>query len=129
MCALTTPKDFIARHNAHKVFTVILHIMQMTQAMNLLEAMPKTVFDISYDLLARNMAIILSIYTLHLRRLVSSWNHGWQFERNISIESNHQEFNFLKRYLVIIQILQLVGGMFRENHSMEVRNNRLNTIN
>jgi hypothetical protein len=64
---------------------------------------------------------------LHLQRLVHSWKHmWWQFKKDISIESNQQELNFLKRYLVIIQISQLVGGMTWQHHSMEVRDNILN---
>jgi len=78
--------------------------MQVAQAMILPIAKPKTIFDISCDDLAPSMAIIFSIHALHLGKLVSSQKHGWQFEKEISIESNQQELNFLKRYFIIIQI-------------------------
>jgi hypothetical protein len=60
---------------------------------------------------------------------VKSQKHRWKFKKDISIESNQQKLNFLKRYLVIIQILELVGGMSREHHNIEVRNNKLNIAN
>ncbi len=88
MCALVIPKDFIARANAHKVFIIVLHTMQMTQATSLLEAKPKIVFDINYDHLAPSMAIILSICALHLWRPMSNQKHKWQFKKDSSIESN-----------------------------------------
>jgi hypothetical protein len=65
-CALTTPKDFIARANVHKVFIVVLHTLQVTHAMNLPKVKPKTIFYISCDHLAPNMAIILSIHALQI---------------------------------------------------------------
>ncbi len=40
--------------------------MQVTQAMSLLEAQPKIIFNINGDHLTPNMAIILSIHALHL---------------------------------------------------------------
>jgi hypothetical protein len=49
MNALTTPKDFIARTKTHKVLTIILNTTQVAQAMSLLEAKPKTIFDIGCD--------------------------------------------------------------------------------
>jgi hypothetical protein len=90
MCAPTTLEDFIARSSAHKVLIVVLHTTQVTETTCLPEAKPKTIFDISCDHLAPNMAIILSIHALHLQRLVSNRKHGWQFEKEISIESNQQ---------------------------------------
>jgi hypothetical protein len=39
--------------------------MQMTQATSLLEAQAKTIFDISYDHLGPNMAIIIYVHALH----------------------------------------------------------------
>jgi hypothetical protein len=99
----------------------------VTQATNLHETKLKIVFDSNCDHLAPNMAIILPIHALHLQRLVNSWKNGWQYEKDISIENNQQELNFLKRYRVIIQILQLIGGTSKECHNMEVRNNKLNT--
>jgi len=65
-CALTAPKDFIARANAHKVFIVVLHTPQVIQAMSLLKVKPKIIFYISCDRLAPNMAIILSIHALQI---------------------------------------------------------------
>jgi hypothetical protein len=47
-------------------------------------------------------------------------------KKDISIESNRQELDFLKRDLVIIQISQFIGGMYGECHNMKVRNNKLN---
>jgi hypothetical protein len=98
----------------------------VTQAMNLPKVKPKIVFDINSDHLALSMVNKLFIHVWHLRRLVNSWKHRWQFKKDISIESNRQKLNFLTRYLVIIQIWQLVGGMSREHHNTEVRNNKLN---
>jgi hypothetical protein len=88
MCAFIALENFIAKGSVHKVFIVILHTMQVTQAMNLLKAKPKTVFDINYDDLAPRMAIILSIHALNLHGLVSNQKHGWQFEKDISIKNN-----------------------------------------
>jgi hypothetical protein len=56
----------------------------MTQAMSFLEVKPKTILDIGCD----HLAIILSIHALHLQRLVHSRKHGWQFKKDISIESS-----------------------------------------
>ncbi len=67
----TTPKDFIVKAKMHKVFVIILNTTQMTQATNLLEVNPKTIFDIGCDHLAPSMAAILSIHALHLGRVVS----------------------------------------------------------
>jgi hypothetical protein len=39
--------------------------MKVTQAMSLLEAQPKTIFNIGDDHLTPNMAIILTIHALH----------------------------------------------------------------
>jgi hypothetical protein len=66
MCALITLKKFIAKFSAHKVLTIIMQALQMTQAMNFLEVKPKIIFDIGCDHLAPSMAIILSIHALHL---------------------------------------------------------------
>jgi hypothetical protein len=52
---------------------------------------------------------------------------GGNSKKDISIESNWQELDFLKRYLVIIQISQFVGGMYGECHNTKARNNKLNT--
>ncbi len=64
--AFITLEGFIARSKAQKVFTIILYTMQVTQAMSLLEAQPKIIFNINGDHLTPNMAIILSIHALHL---------------------------------------------------------------
>jgi hypothetical protein len=88
MCALTTPKDFIVRANAHKILTLLMQTSQMTQATSFLETKPKTIIDIGCDHLASNMAIIFSIHALHLRRLVRNQKHKGQFEKDISIESS-----------------------------------------
>jgi hypothetical protein len=88
MCALIAPKDFIARGRVHKMFTIILHIMQVTQTTSLLETKPNIIFDIGCDHLAPRMAIILSIHALYLQRLVNSWKHRQQFEQKIFIKNN-----------------------------------------
>jgi hypothetical protein len=49
--------------------------MQVTQAMSLLEAQPKSIFDISCDHLAPSMAIIHSIHALHFQRAMSIGKH------------------------------------------------------
>jgi hypothetical protein len=114
MCALTTPKDFIVKANVHKVVIVVMQTPQVTQATSFPKAKAKIILDIRCDDLPPSIAIILSIHALHLQRPMRSWKHEWQFENDISIESSRQEMNFLKRYLVIIQILQLVEGMLND---------------
>ncbi len=79
--------------------------------MNFPKPKPKTIFDIGYDNLAPSMAIILSIDALHLQRPMHNRKHMWQFKKDISIENSQQKLNFLKRYIVIIQISQLVGSI------------------
>jgi len=76
MHAFITLEDFMARANAHKVIIVILETLQVTQAKSFLEVKPKIVLNIGCDHLTPNMAIILSIHALHLRRLVNSQKHG-----------------------------------------------------
>jgi hypothetical protein len=51
---------------------------------------------------------------------------GGNLKNHISIKSNRQELDFLKRYLVLIQISQLVGSMFGECHNKKTRNKKLN---
>ncbi len=58
----------------------------MTQATSFPEVKPKMIIDIGYDHLAPSMAVVLSIHALHLRKHVRSQKHGWQFEKDISIE-------------------------------------------
>jgi hypothetical protein len=65
-CAFTAPKDFIAKANLHKVFIVVLHTPQVTPTTSLLKVKPKTIFYISCDHLAINMAIILSVHALQI---------------------------------------------------------------
>jgi hypothetical protein len=48
--------------SVHKVLIVFLHTLQVTQTTNPPKAKPKTIFYISYDHLAPNMAIVLSIH-------------------------------------------------------------------
>ncbi len=52
MNALIALKYFIPRAKVHKVLTIMLHTMQMTQVMRLRETKPKTIFDIDCDNLA-----------------------------------------------------------------------------
>jgi hypothetical protein len=96
MCALTTLEDFITQSNANKVFTIVMQKPQVTQATSFPEAKPKIILNIGCDHLAPSMAIIFSIHTLNLQRLVCSWKHGWQFEKDISIENNRYELNFFE---------------------------------
>jgi len=72
MKTVTTPKDFIAKAKMHKVFTIILHTIEVTQATSLLEAKPKTIFDIGYDHLTLSMAMVLPIHALHLQKPMKS---------------------------------------------------------
>jgi hypothetical protein len=65
MNAFTAPKGFIVKSRVHKVITIILHTTKVTQAMNLLEGEPKTIFNIGGDHLTPSMAIILSIHAMH----------------------------------------------------------------
>jgi hypothetical protein len=64
MRAVTALKDFIAKARMHKILTIILHTMQMTQTTSLPE--PKIVFDSGCDCLTPSMAMVLSIHALHL---------------------------------------------------------------
>jgi hypothetical protein len=66
MCALITLEDFIAKANAHEIFTIIMKTPQMTQVTSFAEVKPKTILDIGCDHLAPSMAIILCIHALHL---------------------------------------------------------------
>jgi len=72
MKTVTTPKDFIAKAKMHKVFTIILHTIEVTQATSLLEAKPKPIFDIGYDHLTLSMAMVLPIHALHLQKPMKS---------------------------------------------------------
>jgi hypothetical protein len=94
MNALTTPKGFIARGRMHKVFIIISHTSQVTQAMNLPETKPKLFFYIGCDQLTPSMVVIFSIHALHLGTVVSSQNHWQQFKQDIPIESNWKELDF-----------------------------------
>jgi hypothetical protein len=62
MNALAAIEDFIAKAKTHKVLIIIMHIMQVTQTTSLLEAKPKTIFDIGCD----HLAIVLFVHALHL---------------------------------------------------------------
>ncbi len=75
--ALTTLEGFIATGKVHKVFIIILHTPQVTQAMNLPKSKPKWIFYIGYDQLTPSMVIILSIHDLHLGRVVNGRKY-WQ---------------------------------------------------
>jgi hypothetical protein len=94
MYALTAPKDFIVRGKVYKVLTIILHIIQVTQTTSLLETRSKIIFDIGCDHLAPNMAIILSIHALHLRRLLNSWKQWQQFEQKIFTIFSNKNWTF-----------------------------------
>jgi hypothetical protein len=52
-----------------------------------------------------------------------------QFKQNISIKNNQQKLEFLNKYLVIIQILQFVGGMYWQHHYTKAKNSRQNIPN
>jgi hypothetical protein len=49
MSALTALEIFIAKAIVHKVFTIILHTMQVTQPTSLPKIKPKIIFDIGHD--------------------------------------------------------------------------------
>jgi hypothetical protein len=66
MNALVVIEDFIVEAKTHKVLIIIMDTTQVTQATSLLEAKPKTIFDIGCDHLAPNMAIVLFVHALHL---------------------------------------------------------------
>jgi len=89
MGALTTLKGFIVRSKMQKVFTIIMHTPQMTQATNLPKVKPKQKIYVGCDQLTPSMAIILSIHALHLGRVMSSQKHWQQFKQDIPIENNH----------------------------------------
>ncbi len=111
MNTLTTLEGFIARATMHKVFTIIQHTLQVTQAMNLPKAKPKWIFYIGCDQLTPSMAIISSIHEGHLGIIVNDWNHWQQFKQDIPIESNWKKLDFLQRDIFIIQIPQFVQGL------------------
>jgi hypothetical protein len=71
MNTFTTLEGFIVRGRTHKVRTIILHTMQVTQAMSLLEAQPKIIFNINDDHLTPSMAIIIYVHALHFERVAS----------------------------------------------------------
>ncbi len=70
MSALTTLEGFIAKSRVHKAFTIIMHPLQVTQTMSLLEVKPKQMFYIGCDQLTPSMAIILFVHALHFGRVV-----------------------------------------------------------
>jgi hypothetical protein len=65
MNALIAPKGFIAKGRMHKVLTIILHTIQVTQAKKILKVSPKIVFNIVGDHLTPIMAIIFFVHALH----------------------------------------------------------------
>jgi hypothetical protein len=73
----TLQEGFIARGRMHKVFIIILHTMQVIQAMSLFEAQPKTICNIGGDHLTPNMAIILSIHALQFGKVVNIGKQRW----------------------------------------------------
>jgi hypothetical protein len=50
----------------NEAIIVIIHTMQMTQTLKLLEIQPKGILDISCDHLRPRVAIIFSVDALHL---------------------------------------------------------------
>jgi hypothetical protein len=58
MKALTTSECFITIGKVHKVYTIILHTTQVTQATSFPETKPKWILKIGYDHFTPNMAII-----------------------------------------------------------------------
>jgi len=76
MNIFTAPKGFIVRGKAHKVLTIILHTTKVTQAMNLLEVQPKTIFNIGGDHLTPSMAIVLFVHVLHFGRVLGMGSKG-----------------------------------------------------
>jgi hypothetical protein len=83
----------------------------MTQALSLPKVKPKQIFYIGRDQLTPSMAIVLSIHALHLGRVVNIRMDGRKFKENVPIESNWQKLDFLQRDIVIIQRLELIGGL------------------
>jgi hypothetical protein len=79
MNALITLEGFFARGRTHKIFINILHTMKVTQAMNLFEVQPKTIFNIGGDHLSPSMAIVLFVHVLHFGRVVNIGKQRWQF--------------------------------------------------
>jgi hypothetical protein len=75
MNTLIAPEDFIVKTKMHKVFTIILHIMQVNQPTNLSKVQPKTIFDIGHDHLAPSMAIVLFVHALHFQKAMSIGKH------------------------------------------------------
>jgi hypothetical protein len=102
MRVVSAPKDFIVKAKMHKVLTIILHTMQMTQAMSLLETKPKIVFDIGCDHLSPSMAMVLFIHALHLQKHVKSWRASVVIQTKHPHQNQLARFDFLKRCLVII---------------------------
>jgi len=70
MNILIVLESFIVKGKVHKVITIILHTMQVTQAISLREAQPKIIFNINGDHLTSSMAIILFVHALHFERVV-----------------------------------------------------------
>jgi hypothetical protein len=85
MNAFIAPECLIMNAKVHKVITVILHALQVTQAISLLEAKHKWIFYISCDQFTPSMAIVFSIHALHLGRFVNIRMDGQQFKQDIPI--------------------------------------------
>jgi hypothetical protein len=94
MDALTTPKCFVASGKTHEVLTIILHTLQVTQAMSLIEIKPKHFFYIGCDQLTPSMVVVLSIHVLHLGRVMSIQMDEQQFKQDIPIENIWQKLDF-----------------------------------
>jgi hypothetical protein len=94
MNTLTTPKCFNAKGKAHKVFTIILHTMQVIQATSLPKVQPKSIFNISGDHLTPNMAIVLYVHALHFGRTMNIEKQKQQFKHDIPIKNSWQEWTF-----------------------------------
>jgi hypothetical protein len=88
MNALITLEGFIARGKVHKVLTIILHTMKVTQTTSLPEAQPKTIFNIGGVHLTPSMGIVLFVHALHFGRAVSNGKQMQQFKQDIPIKNS-----------------------------------------
>jgi hypothetical protein len=71
MSTLTELECLIANARARKVFIIILHTLQVTQAMSLPKAKPKLFFYITCDQPTPSMVIVLFVHALPSGRVVS----------------------------------------------------------
>jgi hypothetical protein len=101
-------------HHSWNWLEFMHNIAQVTQTMSLLETKPKFFFILVVITLHQTWPSYFLSMPCICKGMWVAGSTGGNSKKDISIESNWQELDFLKRYLVIIQISQFVGSMYGE---------------